>query len=873
MLSDFRLYLENFKSTKEFELDLKKPGLTLICGPNGAGKTTIADGISFVLLNRSVSGKKGSELLSTLHSGPLTAELEFRTAKAQFLVRRCVSEKGATSVSIFEDGKPLEFATIHHANAYLQSICSKNMFFNAMFFSKSAGTFFLKLRDKDKKRFMEGLLELLVFEVAEAMTKERSKRLEERLQAVQRDREVFKQAAEKKRVDLGKSEIQIDGQLTELMERIRLANEEEAIIQAWLVAADIQTPEIAKLRLEEQSAESEYLKSTQAIEAVEKLLHAREAELRSEFSGLRAEKLDQLQQNTAERDALNTEYQRLITEVANKLDKQLTDERVSVQALLQKLETELAATFRERFDAIDRAKLELSRDTAVAENILSEKSAAILKEFREDETALRKMLDGLRDAVSEKRNDIASELSKIATAIAEASSVKAGALEDIHRLQDDANVDRVCPLCTRPGMNEGVVQSVIRTKEAIVDAMTQAIATNTVAQRELEQELRGAQKRLQESTATTEQSLRELRAASDSEISKIDIERRELSTATAKKTAELDEALRELQLEKERLRSTRVHEIQAASEKTIQAIKESADSEKVRVTQTVTEKITSASSKIEELSRALADIEKNESTAILEDTKRLRLVKDLSERRLDSATSQSRLEELRKRVVELELAYGKTIRDEKTRTRTRILDDIARLTREMAEARDRKRIASETLIDWEKTESARLDAEEASVKAEKARLAFWVKGFGSDGIRHQFIKTVLPEFNRRLQKYSDELTDGNIFAELKYDGKKLVFHAVNTVKNSVFELFSAGEQAITALIFLLASSDVLSAFEKFESSLAIFDEVFDALDYYNSTVVFEALNRLAKRKRILLITHNELLKESELATEVIEMAS
>lgn len=146
-------------------------------------------------------------------------------------------------------------------------------------------------------------------------------------------------------------------------------------------------------------------------------------------------------------------------------------------------------------------------------------------------------------------------------------------------------------------------------------------------------------------------------------------------------------------------------------------------------------------------------------------------------------------------------------------------------------------------------------------------LEFWKKGFGPKGVPSLFIETVLPQITKRIQRYADILTGGDVIVTLKaYRETKsktvqesIQISAVNSKGASVYGANSTGERNRIDLAVTLGLVEYFKDMNVFESNLLMCDEIFDGLD---NTGVERALNALKQSdvRSVLVISHHDHLK-------------
>lgn len=156
-----------------------------------------------------------------------------------------------------------------------------------------------------------------------------------------------------------------------------------------------------------------------------------------------------------------------------------------------------------------------------------------------------------------------------------------------------------------------------------------------------------------------------------------------------------------------------------------------------------------------------------------------------------------------------------------------------------------------------------------NLKSYKKDLEFWEVGFSNQGIKSYILDDITPFLNRRLNKYLNKLTSGQIeavfttVATLKSGEQREKFNLLITNSKGGQEYIanSGGEKKRIDLSINLALQDLLASRSTKKLNIAIFDEVFDSLDENGVDGVISLLQELIKEKStILLVSHNEYLK-------------
>lgn len=149
-------------------------------------------------------------------------------------------------------------------------------------------------------------------------------------------------------------------------------------------------------------------------------------------------------------------------------------------------------------------------------------------------------------------------------------------------------------------------------------------------------------------------------------------------------------------------------------------------------------------------------------------------------------------------------------------------------------------------------------------------LKFWETAFSNQGIKSYILDDITPFLNRRVNRYLTKLAAGQIEAifstrtALKSGGgasERFSLTITNQDGGDSYSANSSGEKKRIDLAINLALQDLVASRSSKKINLAIFDEVFDALDENGIDSVISLLQELAQEKStILVVTHNEHLK-------------
>lgn len=168
-----------------------------------------------------------------------------------------------------------------------------------------------------------------------------------------------------------------------------------------------------------------------------------------------------------------------------------------------------------------------------------------------------------------------------------------------------------------------------------------------------------------------------------------------------------------------------------------------------------------------------------------------------------------------------------------------------------------KEIASKEITEFEESIQDKID--------EKQCLQFWQQAYSNQGIKSLILDDITPFLNRRVNKYLGKLTSGHI--EVKFSTQttlksgevreKFSIDILNQDGGSEYIANSGGEKKRIDLCINLALQDLVASRSTKRINIAIWDEVFDALDEVGIEKVIELLQELSEEKStILVVSHN-----------------
>lgn len=156
------------------EVNLNTNHSTILLGASGSGKSTLLDAISFALFNRPFRNINKNQLVNTLNQKNCLVEIEFNIGSQEYLIRRGIKP---TVFEIICDGNLINQDS--HTKDYQQYLERSILKFNFKAFTQiivlgaSNFTPFMQLKPADRRVIIEGLLDIEIFSVMNALLKQK----------------------------------------------------------------------------------------------------------------------------------------------------------------------------------------------------------------------------------------------------------------------------------------------------------------------------------------------------------------------------------------------------------------------------------------------------------------------------------------------------------------------------------------------------------------------------------------------------------------------------------------------------------------------------------------------------------------------------
>lgn len=176
-----KIYVKNFLSFQEAELDLENRGLILIdgdnqsetdaIGTNGSGKSSIISAIFYALYGELPNGTGSDSVINRQAGKGTEVKLWFEQGGQEYLIHR---GRKKNFVKLFQGDNELTAGTMKATMALIMTIIKmpKDLFMSAIYFDGHNSVPFSKLTDKQKKEFLESIADIDLYRKAHELSKQ-----------------------------------------------------------------------------------------------------------------------------------------------------------------------------------------------------------------------------------------------------------------------------------------------------------------------------------------------------------------------------------------------------------------------------------------------------------------------------------------------------------------------------------------------------------------------------------------------------------------------------------------------------------------------------------------------------------------------------
>lgn len=357
-----KLRWKNFLSTGNAfsEVDFTRSPSTLIVGENGAGKSTFLDALCFGLFNKPFRNINKPQLVNSVNEKGLLVEVEFRSGKHKYLVRRGVKPN---LFEVWRNGEMIDQdAALRDTQKYLEeSILNLNYksFTQIVILGSASFTPFMQLPAHIRREVIEDILDIQIFTTMNGLLKEQLTGLQGEIRDIEAEVEVAKSKAEIQKQYIDTLENNKAEKISEIEGKINELDATITELQATAAAKSEQAtklgdPETKRRKLEKfkDKFQSQINKLNKELEFYEEhddcptckqgIPHEHKETIQQE----RQEKIKEINEASAELDSEFLELDRLITkftELQNDII-ETNNEITTNQRYLQRLHAELGDT-------------------------------------------------------------------------------------------------------------------------------------------------------------------------------------------------------------------------------------------------------------------------------------------------------------------------------------------------------------------------------------------------------------------------------------------------------------------------------------------------------------------------------------------------
>lgn len=373
-----KLRWKNFLSTGNAfsELEFTRSPTTLVLGENGAGKSTFLDALCFGLFNKPFRSINKPQLVNSINGKGLEVEVEFRSGKHQYKVRRGIKPN---FFEIYRDDEMLDQdAALRDSQKFLEeSILNLNYksFTQIVILGSASFTPFMQLPAHVRREVIEDILDIQIFTTMNGLLKEQLVGMQTDIRDIEAQVEVSKQKAEIQKQYIETLENNKAEKITEIEGKINELDTAIAELQAAATEKSEKAQELGQPQEKRRKLEKFRDKFSTQINKVEKELEFYDHnddcptckqgiahDFKEEIKSERKQKISEIKKASEDLEIEFESLDKLITEYTEIQDVliSINNEITSSQKYLQRLHAELG-------DARSRvADIEVEQDKLVS---------------------------------------------------------------------------------------------------------------------------------------------------------------------------------------------------------------------------------------------------------------------------------------------------------------------------------------------------------------------------------------------------------------------------------------------------------------------------------------------------------------------------
>lgn len=190
MLKFKKVEANNYKSFREFSLDLQDKGLILIEGDNlandsfdsnGSGKSSLLEAISYAIYDIGALSIKADEVVNRKEGKDTFVKLFFEQNGVSYRIERYRKHKEhKNKVKLYQSGKEITASTNRATNELIEDIIGVSIetYMNSIMYGQGTEPLFSEATDKGKKEILENITSISIYAKAQEIAKEKVKQQE-----------------------------------------------------------------------------------------------------------------------------------------------------------------------------------------------------------------------------------------------------------------------------------------------------------------------------------------------------------------------------------------------------------------------------------------------------------------------------------------------------------------------------------------------------------------------------------------------------------------------------------------------------------------------------------------------------------------------